>query len=136
MATSLHDIPGEHVACIPLREHAAATATEFQYVFTAPFDLRITSAHVQFDAAITGVDTNNTSVSLQTETDPYTVSTLAFSSGNDATASDPVDLSPIGDNAHQAAVMAAGTRATFSWTKNANGLKIPTGLLTIKYQGA
>lgn len=136
MATSLHDIPGEHVAYIPLREHAAATATEYQKCFLPPFRCKITEVSIVFDAAITGADSNSTTVSVVVgET---TLKSIEYTSGTNAAATDVVDFSP--SSPHEVAAAAVGSvlgsMVSVGWTKVGNGLKIPSGLLIVKYQGA
>lgn len=131
MATSLHDIPGEHVASIPFREHAAATATESQYAWVAPFDCTISGLHVIFDANITGADSNYTTFGVWVDNDNTDgLMEIDYSSGTDATAGTPVVSTDTPVSA------AAGNAVVIDWTKTGNGLKIPSGLLVIKYQGA
>lgn len=132
MATSLHDIPGEHVACIPFREHAAATATEDMHAWVAPFKCKITACDVIFDANITGANTNYTTFAVwadNEDTDLF-IDIDYDDSGKTATAGTPVA------STNTPITLAAGDAVKVSWTKEGNGLKIPTGLLVIKYVGA
>lgn len=132
MATSLHDIPGEHIACIPFREHAAATASEWGYCYQLPFKAKITSVAVIFNADITGADTNYTRFAVGYDDgglEPF--KSTDFTSGTNATEGASNDYSPSVET-----ILAAGTNIAITWTKVASGLKIPTGLLIIKYVGA
>lgn len=135
MATSLHDIPGEHVASVPLREHAAATATESQYAWVAPFKCKITEIGFRPDGDITGADTNYTTVSLKIYDDAdgsvgSALDTAEFTSGTNKSAGSMWWFDPgvIELNQFDTVVI--------EWAKVASGLKIPTCQLVIKYQGA
>ena len=133
MTTSLHDIPGEHVACIPFREHAAATTDETAYCFVLPFKAKVSDISVVFDANITGADSNSTDfvVGYEVGGEFTTFKATSFVSGTNATAGAANDYTPASET-----ILEAGTMIAVVWEKVGNGLKIPTGLLIIKYVGA
>lgn len=136
MATQLHDIPGAFQATYQLRAHAAATATEQAYCFVAPFACKIRSVQVIWDAAITGADTNSSSVGvLNTGTDGTGTTALgtavAYVSGTDAAQGATVDLyapSPY-------TAIAVGVKLAVQITKVGTGLALPTGLVVVTYEG-
>lgn len=136
MANSLHDIPGEHVACVPFREHAAATATERQHAWVAPFKCKVTACDVIFDANITGADTNYTDVGTSFNGGSDIINEDSFQSGTDAVAGSPHPFTGAHAANNLPVTLDAGDVIQVDWTKTGNGLKIPTGLLVIKYQGA
>ena len=96
MATSLHDIPGNHVATYALRGHLAATATEKAFIFRAPFACTILSVEIIWDAAISGTATNYTNVNLLNAGTAGTGTTelgnVDYASGTDAVAGAATDL--------------------------------------------
>lgn len=136
MVSSLHDVPGNHVAFYALRGHAAATATEKAFVFRAPFDAKIVSVEIIWDAAITGADSNTTHVNLLNAGTAGTGSTelgnIDYVSGTDAGAGVAEDLyspdTPLSVD--------SGTILAVQLEKVGNGLLLPTGTVIVTYQGA
>lgn len=136
MVSSLHDVPGNHVAFYALRGHAAATATEKAFVFRAPFDAKIVSVEIIWDAAITGADTNTTHVNLLNAGTDGTGTTelgnIDYVSGTDAAAGAAADLySPASPLA-----VDEGTKLAVQFEKVGNGLLLPTGMVIVTYRGA
>src|SRR4051812_42240746 len=64
MVTTIHDVPGNFVFPVPLKAHAAATATELQNVFRVPYAAKIVSVELIPDGAVTGQATDYTSLSV------------------------------------------------------------------------
>lgn len=136
MTTSIHDIPGVHVDAVPLKSHAAATATELSFVWVAPFAAKVRAVRVIWDAAITGADTNTTHVNLinaDVEGDGTDeLANIDYTSGTDAVAGATIDLyapaSPL--------AVAAGTKLVIQHEKVGNGLLIPSGLVIVEYEAA
>lgn len=136
MASSLHDVPGGHTQQVQLKSHAAATTTETTGVFEAPFKCRIRSVTVRFDAAITGADSNTTHVNVLNAGTAGSGSTelasVEYTSGTDAVKGAVVTLYEPDDPLE----VAAGTLIQIQHEKVGNGLLIPTGLVTVTYEGA
>lgn len=136
MTTSVHDIPGAHVQHASLKGHLAATVTETTGVFSAPFKCKIRSISVRWDAAITGADTNTTHINvINAGTAGAGTTELAavdYVAGTDAVKGAVVSLyapaSPL--------EVAAGTLIQLQHEKVASGLLIPSGLVTIVYEGS
>lgn len=136
MTSSLHDIPGAHIVQVPLKSHLAATATETTNVFHAPFDCKIRAVTVRFDAAITGAATNITNVNVLNAgpdgDDTDELASVEFKTGTDAAKGEVVTLY---EPAEPLAVE-AGTLIQIQHEKVASGLAIPSGLVTVAYEGA
>src|SRR5689334_11165070 len=137
MASSLHDIPGPMTATYQLRAHAAATATEDAFIFTAPFACKIRKVEVVWDADITGQATNYTSVAVvNAGTDGAGTTVLGtqtdYASGTNAIKGATVSLyAPAAPLA-----LAAGAKLKLQLIKTGTGLSLPTGLVVVTYEGA
>lgn len=136
MASSIHDIPGNHVATAPIRAHAAATATELIAIFRAPFACKIVSVEILWDAAITGADTNTTHVNLHNRGTAGTGTTelgnIDYVNATDAAQFVAEDLySPATPLS-----IAAGVILAVQLEKVSSGLALPNGTAIITYTGA
>lgn len=140
MSSSHHDIPGSDVITRNLRAHAAATATEQQVLFRAPYAMKLNAAYVTYDAAITGADTNSTSITVinggqaGAGTTAMTVAKdyLATPATNEV-AGTPSALTLSATDANTN--IAAGDVLLFKWTKVGTGLAIGVGILTLHLRG-
>lgn len=137
MPSSIHDIPGPMTATYQLRAHAAATATEDAFVFTAPFACKIRKVEAIWDAAITGTATNYTSVAVVNAGIDGTGTTVLgtqvdYAGGTNATAGATVPLyAPT-----TYPTLAAGAKLKLQLIKTGTGLALPTGLVVVTYEGA
>lgn len=138
MSISHHDIPGSDVKTFPLRAHAAATATEQQVLFRAPYAMKLNAAYLTFDAAITGANTDTTSVTVinggqaGAGTTAMTVQ-KDYTSGVNEVAGTPDALTLSATDANTN--IAQGDVLLFKWTKAGNGLAIGVGILTLHLRG-
>ena len=135
MTTSLHDMPGTFIASHRFESHAGATATETrQYGALTPAvgNVKILGVYIAYDAAITGADTNTTTVTVTLDNADSTVLlTHAFVSGFNMTAGVPQPGGLVGTP-----VIESGASLYLTFTKVATGLLIPGGVLMIEYQYA
>lgn len=135
MANFDHDIMGNRVAQATIRAHAAATATEKQVIWRAPFDAKLVSVEIIPDAAITGDATNYSNVNLLNGgTDGSGTTELGnkdFSNGVNGVAGTAISLyapaSPL--------AVAAGNQLHIQLEKVGTGLDLPSFLCVITYQG-
>ena len=135
MVSTVHDIPGTHVALVPLKGHAAATTTEVTVVWVAPFAAKVSAVRVIWNAAITGADSNTTHINVQNRGTAGTGTTelgaVDYVNGTDAALGATIDLytpaSPL--------AVAAGTKIAIQHEKVGNGLLIPDGLVIVEYEG-
>lgn len=135
MVASFHDVPGNHIAQHGVPAHAAATATELVTIFRAPFDCKIVSVEVIPDAAITGIDTNETNVNLiNAGTDGAGTTELAsvdFVTGTNGVAGTAIQLyAPA-----TALSVTSGTILQIQLEKIGTGLALPRFLAIVTYQG-
>lgn len=135
MATSIHDIPGTHVAYVLLPAHAAATATESIPIFRAPFACRVTAVRVTPGAAATGDNTNRTNVNLlnggAAGTGTTELGNLDYATGTDAAVGVTQDVYA----SSTGTALAANDLLKIQFEKVGTGLLLGVALCTIEYRG-
>jgi len=135
--TSLHDIPGNHVDTGALDLHLAATATEKETVFVAPFSLTLTSVKLEPSAAASGANTNTTHYNLldggAVGVGTTEIGNVDFTSGIDLVANTGQELigaAGVGTNAN----LDKGDRLILQREKVGTGLLIPKGAIVVTYK--
>lgn len=135
MANFDHDIMGNRVAFADIRPHAAATATEKQVIWRAPFDAKLISVEIIPDTAATGDNTNSTNVNLINAGTAGSGSTeignVDFATGTNAVAGTAISLYAPADGL----AVDAGTQLHVQLEKVGTGLALGGFLAVITYQG-
>jgi hypothetical protein len=135
MASSIHDLPGNHTAFVIIHAHAAATATESIPIFVAPFACKLMSVTVTPAAAATGDNTNRTNINLQNGGTAGTGTTelgnLDYATGTDAAVGVPQTVY----SSTTGTALAAGSVLKAVYEKVGNGVALGANLVTITYRG-
>lgn len=137
-AKGVHDIPGKHVLRVRTPGQATADTENTWSLFTAPCDLTVTKITETFDAAITGVATDNISHDYRNEgtggagTTSLLASAKVYTSGVNATAQVPVDLTL--SSTAGALDVTEGQVISLVRTTPGTGLAEPSALIEIHYK--
>jgi len=131
------DIPGTRIETKHTSLHAAATATEQRVLFVAPYDITLTSVGFAVDVAVTGTDTNYTSLELidggSAGAGTTEIGNLDLASGTDlaaVTASEVLGVAGAGTDAN----LDSGDYLLVQYTKVANGLLVGAGSWIITFR--
>lgn len=127
--------PGTKILQVPFIAHAAATATEDIAELVMPHAAKIVGAYIVPAAAVTGANTNYTSLILYDRgtdgTGTTALATLALTSGNDLVAKAKNIMSEA-----LTTTVVAGQVLGLSAAKSGTGLDVPAGTLVVAYVGA
>lgn len=136
MVARRHDIPGNFVDEVAMETHAAATATEKRFLWTAPFKCKIVSIAFLGDAAMTGDNTNSTNLNIINGTTTG-LGTTELGNKDYVTSTNHVLGTP--DNIYAPATPATfdeGTRIILQFEKVGSGLLVPRGTFIVTYYAA
>lgn len=108
--------------------HSAATATEMNPIFVAPFDCKILAIYIAPITAVTGANTNTTHLNIHAP-GAVEIANLDLTSGNNLTA----------DTINEIAITTAtsldkGDLLEIQFEKVGNGLDIPKSIICVEYQ--
>ena len=122
-------IPSGQTKTAPMITHLAATATEEIPFWIAPFNLKVTGVNVGVATAVTGQDTNYTTLSIINGS--TVVATLDLTDGNDLTADtqNALTLSSTAANL----LITAGSPVYFKFTKEGSGLLVPPSVVEVQF---
>lgn len=128
---TLHDIPGDHIAQIPVEPCLAATATVFVGTWYAPYKCKVTAVKFLPTLATTGNTTNtkNLNVILDDGT-PAEIGNYDLPTGTNLVAGTPVVLDVPSETA-----VAAGQCLRFEVEKVGNGVLVGAGTWLVTYVG-
>jgi hypothetical protein len=138
-AIGAHGAAGFHYQTIPVRAHAAATATEEAALLWFPDSaIDITRAWHVPDDAITGADTNSTSLNLidggSAGSGTTEIANIDYVTGTDATANNEKAFVTAAGTTFTKYALAAGSSLMLQYVKAGTGLAIPTGNIVIEFQ--
>lgn len=134
----VHDVPGKHVHTVRTPGQATADTENTWSLMRAPCDLTVTKITETFDAAVSGAATDNFAHDYRNEgtggagTTSLLAATKTYTSGVDATAQVPVDLSL--STTDGALDVDEGEVISLVRTTPGTGLAEPSALISIEYK--
>lgn len=130
---TLHDIPGDHIAQIPVEPCLAATATVLVGIWYAPYDCVVKSVKFLPTLATTGNNSNtkNLNVIHDDGVTPTEIGNYDLPTGTNLVAGTPVTLDVDSDGV----ALAAGESLRFQVEKVGTGVLVGAGTWLVTYVG-
>ena len=129
---TLHDIPGDHIDQVPVAAVAAATATGYVGIWSAPFKCKVTAVRFVSSVAATGDNTNSKNLNvLLDDGSPAEIGNYDLVTGVNLVVGTPVAL----DVPAAGTALAANQNLIFEIEKVGTGVLVGPGTFLVTYVG-